>query len=551
MTRHRLRNGAVAALAVAVLAACSAIPTSGPVQVGDAEVTEPSEIDVLAEGPQQGETPAEIVDGFLAAGAAGFADNFTTARQYLAGEAKTTWNPSAGVVVSGPVEPAPATTETEVTLEVPVIARVDEDGVYAEAPPDAREPVTFQMVQNDADQWRIAVTPDGLLLQQEDFARSYRPASLYFLSPDQEFLVPEERWFPTKNLRTSIVRELLAGPSAWLQDAVVTAVPDGVELSPEAVVVDDEGVAEVRLEPALAVTRADRDLLLAQIDASLRPVPGISSVRVFARDVLLEGAATLERGAAPPSNVEFLQEGRVVALVDGEPEPVPGLLPLDALDPRSPASNEDGSVRVLLSGPSTLVTVPTEDVPAVELLTGAGLVAPSVDRMGWAWTAQAAGGLVAARADAAPVQVGADWLEGRAVRAVRVARDGVRIAVVSAGADGVQVDVAAITRDESGAPQQVGAPVRAGASLVDASAVVWSDESTLAVVGRSVGSAAVHMVPLAGPTRALPEVTDLADLAGSTVVYVTTTDGELRRFVGSAWAQVVGVTGASYPFFPG
>ena len=43
----------------------------------------------------------------------------------------------------------------------------------------------------------------------------------------------------------------------------------------------------------------------------------------------------------------------------------------------------------------------------------------------------------------------------------------------------------------------------------------------------------------------------VTDLAGSTVIYVTTTDGELRRFVGSTWAQILGVTGASYPTFPG
>ena len=113
-----------------------------------------------------------------------------------------------------------------------------EKGVYAEAPPDGRESVTFGMVKNDADEWRIAEPPPGLILQEEDFTRLYRPASLYFLSPDQRFLVPEERWYPTKNLSTSIVLGLLAGPSAWLQDAVVTAVPDGVELSPEAVPVD-------------------------------------------------------------------------------------------------------------------------------------------------------------------------------------------------------------------------------------------------------------------------------------------------------------------------
>jgi hypothetical protein len=177
-----------------------------------------------------------------------------------------------------------------------------------------------------------------------------------------------------------------------------------------------------------------------------------------------------------------------------------------------------------------MTTVPTTEVGPQQLVSGPGLVAPSVDRFDWAWTAQPSTGLVAARVGAPPVQITADWLEGRVVRSVRVARDGVRVAVVSASSDGVQVDVAAITRDESGAPQQLGSPVRAGASLVDASSVVWSEESTLAVVGRSVGNAAVHLVPVAGPTRLLPEVANLADLAGSTVLWVT---------------------GVSYPSFPG
>jgi hypothetical protein len=275
-------------------------------------------------------------------------------------------------------------------------------------------------------------------------------------------------------------------------------------------------------------------------------------VQVFARDVPIEGSANLESGSGPPGNVEFLQDDRLVALADGKIEPVPDLGPLDGLDPRSPARNEDGSLRVMLSGPSTLTTMPTVEAGPLPLVSGAGLVAPSVDRFDWAWTAQPASGLVAAHVGAAPVQVDADWLEGRAVRAVRVARDGVRVAVVSAGADGVQLDIAAITRDDTGAPQRLGSPVRAGASLLDATSVIWSAESTLAVVGRSVGNPAVHLVPVSGPTQdPLPEVANLADLAGSTVIYVSTTDGELRRFVGSTWAQILGVTGASYPSFPG
>ena len=251
MIALRLRRSAVAVASSAPsssLAACTAIPTSGPVQEGDAEVTEPSEIDVLAEGPQPGDTPIEIVDGFLAAGAAGFTDNFSTAREYLAGEAKATWDPTAGVLVSGSVEPAPTTTETEVTIDVPVEARVGESGVYAEAPPDGRESVTFGMVRTTptvADRRDAARTdpPAGGL-------RAPVPAGLPVLRlPGPEVPGPRERWFPKKNLSTSVVSELLAGPSAWLQDAVITAVPDGVELSPEAVLVDDDGVASVGWSP--------------------------------------------------------------------------------------------------------------------------------------------------------------------------------------------------------------------------------------------------------------------------------------------------------------
>jgi hypothetical protein len=553
MTVRRLHRGALAALTVAVLAACSAIPTSGPVQEGNAEVSDPTDIDVLAEGPQPGDTPTQIVDGFLAAGAAGFSDGFVTAREYLAGEAKAKWKPDAGVAVAGPLEYEPSTVETEVTIDVPVKARVDDGGRYAEAPPEGSESVTYDMVQDDDGQWRIAGLPDGLILQQEDFTRTYRPASLYFLSPDDVFLVPETRWFPFKNLPTSIMTELLAGPSPWLQDAVDTAVPDGVELNPQSVIVDEKtGVAHVSLAPALAVTRADRDLLLEQINASLLPVKGIGSVQVDAGGVLIDGSVgQLQRGNPPPGNVEFLQDDKIVSLVDGEVTPVPGLDTLAGLDPHYPASSEDDAVRVFLSGPSTLSTVPTGAAPGRDLLTGTGLAAPSVDRFGWAWTADAPNGLIAAPVDGDPVRVTAEWLDGRTVRAVRVARDGVRIAIVSSGADGVNIDVAAITRDESGAPQQLGVPVRAGAALLDASAVVWSDESTLAVIGRSTGNAAVHLVPVAGPTRALPEVAKLAGLAGGSVIYVTTTDGELRKFVGSTWAQVLGVKGASDPFFPG
>ncbi|WP_034621870.1 LpqB family beta-propeller domain-containing protein [Cellulomonas sp. URHE0023] len=564
MRTNRIRTtrlGALAAIVLLLGTACAAIPTSGAVQKSEITVVTPSDVDVIAAGPSPDDTPQQIVDGFLTASAAGFSDDFERAREYLAGEAKASWEPLSGQVVVGPIRWGPSTSEAQVVGDVPVHARVDGDGQYVEAPPNAIESVTFDLVQDDDEQWRISVAPDGLILQQPDFERTFQSTPLYFLSPDKTFLVPDTRWLPKKNLQTYVVQELLAGPAVWLRDAVTTEIPEGVDLNPEAVLLGPDGVAHVGLSPQVVVTKADRRLLLAQIDESLRQVPGVGSVEVTAVEAggnaatdgvpLVGDPATLERGTAPSGNVEFLQADRLVYLSRDEVSPVPSVGTLEGLDARSPASNLDGSLRVLLSGPGALVTAPTTDTPATTLYTGTSLAAPSIDRLGWIWTASADDGIVTVKVGSQDVAVQADWLKGRTVRALRVAADGTRIAVVSVGADGVSIDVAGVIRDESGAPQRIGSPIRAGASVVDATEVSWVDESTLGVLGRSTGNVTVHRVPVSGPTTLLPEVAEPTAMAGGTVIYVTTQDGSLRRSVGSTWAPVAGVTGASYPSYPG
>ncbi|GIG20142.1 lipoprotein LpqB [Cellulomonas chitinilytica] len=555
--RGRARALLVGALTVLALAGCVAIPTSGPVQEGHSEVVEPAGIVALAEGPRPGAKPVELVESFLINAPLDFREQFAVGRLYLAGEASDSWNPLAGVVVAG----SPAITaigDSTVQVDVPVVARVDADGRYSESAAGARESMTFQLVQDDEGQWRISSAPPGLIVSELDFASLFRATSLYFLSPDSQYLVPEVRWLPAWNLATSAVRALLAGPSPWLRDAVRTAVPEGVQLKPQSVTVDDSGVATVGLDAARAsaVLDADRPLLLAQIEATLRQVPEVGKVQLQVGGVPLdadEGAATLQRAAPPGGAVEMLQAGRLVQLGTNDVVPVQGVAPLTDLDPRSPARNDDGSVRVLLSGSGALVTMPTGETPAETLLTGANLAAPSVDRFGWAWTGDAAGELLAGKAGEQAVRLSPEWAEGRALTAVRVSRDGARVAVVSHGADGVAVEVVAVNRDASGIPQRVGAPVRVGVPLVDASAVVWLDESTLGVLGSSAGTTALHLVPVAGPTEALPEVVgDLVDVAGGKVPYVSTADGELWRLVGqSSWVRVPGVEGVSDPSYPG
>lgn len=554
MTTSRRLRAVLTAATVVALAACSAIPTEGPVQKGDARVQEGDPVVVVAEGPAQNADPVSIVEGFLLAGSAGLSGDFVdfvAAREFLTPDARASWDPLGSVVVASSSD-VQRTSDTQVTVEVQVAGKVDADGRYTEASADGRESVTFDMVQDSRQQWRIGGMPKGLILSQAAFTTRFRAAQLYFLSPDAQVLVPETRWYPSRNLPTSVVKGLLEGPSPWLRDAVRTQVPDGVQLKPEAVTVDSDGVAEVDLEPARTVQSADRGLLLAQLQQSLQ-LPQVRSVvvRAGAGGVPLDGATSLPTPAV--GDPVMIQGDSLVSLVNGAVQPVAGVGSLAGLDARSPARSADGSVQVMLSGPNRLVLAPTATAAARPLLTADALAAPSVDRRGWVWTASGSNVLAVTPAGG-QVTLAAPWLVGRSVRALAVARDGARVAVVSDGSDGVTIDVAGVVRDAAGAPQQLSTPIRAGASVAQADEVVWADPVTLGVLGHSSGPAVLRLVPVGGQSEALPEVADAVSIAsgvGERSMLVATRQGELLRYDGRTWVPVPGATGVRDPAYPG
>ncbi|TQL03711.1 LpqB family beta-propeller domain-containing protein [Cellulomonas sp. SLBN-39] len=546
--RPRPRTGvrALVGLLAAALAGCAAIPTSGPVVEGDGEVGERDRVVVLAQGPQADAAPEEIVEGFLLAGAAEVTADFAVTREYLVPQARSEWDPLAGAVVAEDVT-YEQTGEARITAEATVLGTVDAEGRYAQAPDGARESLVFELQQDGDGSWRIARAPDGLVVTARDLERQFRATSVYFLTPDHRHLVPELRWFPDRDLAlaTAVVRALLAGPSPWLRDAVTSEIPAGAELRPEAVTVED-GVAELSLQPAQAVQEADRGLLLAQVEASLRPL-GVTGVEVSAGGVLLEGASALE--AWEGGDAEVVAEGALLRLAGGTATPVEGVEPGPVT---GLARSEDGATRVAVRPPGELVQIGADGV--VPLLTRTALVPPSVDPEGYVWSASGVAGrpLLALAPTAEEVEVDADWLADRAVRGLRVSRDGTRVAVVSTGADGTTLDVAGVVRDETGAPVRLGPPVRAGAPLDPSGPVVWVDDVTLAVLTQGdVG--APSLVTVGGPSTALPVVADAVALAagrGERSLLVLTADGDLLRYDGRTWVRVPGVgpvTAAAYP----
>lgn len=561
-----LRVAGLLAVAAVALGACARIPTSGPVQQGGGgQVAEPNPAVVLAVGPQPGSQPEQIVEDYLTAGAAGVSNglDFTVARKYLYGDAAANWNPLGGVLVVDGFTPSQPS-DTQVTIEASVVAKVDTDGVYSETARGAPETVTFGMVQDTSGQWRIKDVPDGLILTSRQFQDQFRRVSLFFLTPDAQYLVPDPRWYPAVNLATSVVKGLLGGPAPLLRDAVKTAVPQGVVLTPEAVTVKD-GQAEVVLGPSAAVQAADHDLLVAQIQETL--VQQVAQVRTVVVQAGADGPqlqgnkqlVTIGQSPAPAGGAEMIAadaNGEHLAALGTPPAPVAGVSPLTGLDARSPARSENGAVRVFLRGPNELATVPTNGQVPQTLLQQPNLAAPSVDRFGWVWTA--AGDTVYAVDGRDPVvSLTPKWLADRTVTAVRASRDGTRVAIVSTARDGtgVSIDVAGIARDERGGPQQLSDQTqRVGAALTVAGSVVWYDDDRLAVLARGAGSATVWEVPLGGPSKALPDVAGGVSLAGwrtERSLLVATGDGRLLIFSGPTWTPVDGVVGVRDPSYPG
>ena len=207
MRRAHRRPTAMAGLLVAVLlvlAGCVGIPTSGPMGVGVEGVSDQGAVEPLGDPPPQDGAPEDIVRGFLGASAAGFSrdtatsesgDDFRNAREYLSGEARRSWSPRERVVVySTASSPDIKVGDSQVEVTVRVAARIDADGRYAQAGPDARESVVFDLVEDGEGQWRISGLEDGVVLSEPNFEAIYRSVPLYFLSQDGRFLVPETRW---------------------------------------------------------------------------------------------------------------------------------------------------------------------------------------------------------------------------------------------------------------------------------------------------------------------------------------------------------------------
>lgn len=532
--------GALAAL-VLVLAGCAGLPSGGSVNPGLAvgEAPDVPDFSFLPNRPQPGATPEQIVEGFVAA-ATSPAGRWEIARLFLA--PGTDWKPETGVTIdrAGSRTVSLADTDT-VQMGIAQTGEVDETGAY-HAADGGSATLTYDLEQQADGEWRISSAPDGIVLGEQDFRAVFSAYGVMFFDPAWEFLVPDVRWFPTRqNVATRITEAIISGgPSPWLERAVVSAVTDGVVLESAAVPVV-QGIAQVELgAAALDVDPVALGRLLRQLQASLQGT-GIAGVKLLVdgTELAVEPAQTLSTAIDARPLVQtsddfgFWGEGAVA--------PVTGLTGrISTLDADAIAVGRGARVAAVLLAEGGVLRVEGNEASTAD--ARADLIDPAIDPKDGIWTVPAdqPAAVRVATSSGEVLEITAAWPGASRIHAMKVSRDGTRVAAIVTDAGRDWVEVAGIERTD-GVPVALGVPERLLRLDGDGSALAWLDDRTLGVLSAGSETALVTEQLVGGLSSSGSGPTGIAVslAAGPTVssARLLTADGSLYFRRGTTWQR--------------
>ncbi|MER3388655.1 MAG: LpqB family beta-propeller domain-containing protein [Microcella sp.] len=508
----RRRALALLALPAILLAGCVSVPFESGVEAGGPiDTGVDANFDFLPSGPSEGASQEEILSGFLTATTAS-QDNYRIARSYLADDTAETWNPYAGTLVRAREGTVVRVDDTTLSYTVPVTASVDSVGRYTSsesATAQSLPPFGFVQVEGE---WRIAELGDGILISQQAFPNAFSQHTLYYYDLAFRNLVPDLRWFPARaEVPTRIVRALLESPTSWLQDATVSAVPEGTQLAAAPVEVVD-GVARVDLtNEVLGLSDDARQLLRLQLAASLRAVSGVAGVQVTVDQNVL---AIPDFTAGAPEVVPQV-DARTLALTEDGFGFVTGAGEVEALGSLADSVEQREATRLVLGpsrtiaallGPEGVWLARTSSAPDLLLDARPGLVGPGIDGYQFVWSvaADGAGGVLAFELDGTPREVDAALPDDQRIVSMQISRDDTRALLLLDGATGPRLVVASIVRDEAtGVPVRLGElrelPI-SGDGAIDAT---WVDEVRVASVSVTEDGTVVELHEVGGRSRSL------------------------------------------------
>ncbi|WP_173921935.1 GerMN domain-containing protein [Agromyces sp. Marseille-P2726] len=484
--RRRVLAASVALVAL-VLSGCAAIPSSGPVQVGDpVPPAAPPDIDILVPGPVAGQTQSEILNGFINA-ALSPRNNYQVAREYLTAAFRDEWQADEGATIDVLADrEVQAVDDTLMRVSATPAAALGPNGQYEEPDSSTPIPLEYRFEQVDGE-WRISSAPPGILIDQVGFTQVFDDYTVYFFDPAFRYLVPDVRWYAVREAaQTSIVQAMIAGAADWLAPGVVSAFPEGVTLEPAAVPVSG-GVADVSLTGAAFDSLSTVQGMQQQLEASLVGVREIRSVELTLNgvepDIPSDADPPIRNPRVDPRSVVFDGEAFGHLATTGERiEPIPGLSEqVIALAPSGAAvgpGEESAAVRnaagVWLArvGEASVLLDPRDDLidPAVD---GEGVVwsvpASLPDQLAWYSPDGATSG-----------QVDVPW-SGSEIASLEVSRDSTRMIALLADGGRTHFVAASIQRDENGLPVGLGTmPLTLDDVAGTPLDVTWLDSRTVA-----------------------------------------------------------------------
>ncbi|MCB4207779.1 LpqB family beta-propeller domain-containing protein [Arthrobacter sp. UM1] len=554
---RRVRAVLAALLAVSLVSGCARIPQSSSVrEIETRKGEQDSDYQYRLAGPSEGMAPEKVLEGFLDANK-GSQESFDHAKEFLTSSARGAWRPEKKTTVYDTYPRINPTEDPErFTVQFQPIAEIDENGLRKDVQSSLPRTETFTLAKENGE-YRISGLPSGILISSSDAKNLIEQRDIYFYSPDYSHAVADSRWFlksPSK--ATSVVNAILAGPAPHLKGAVATALGSGAKLANPAVAVEDK-TAQVDLSSSYwnGLKPLQRLQLKQQLSMSLVGMRGIEGVQLKtdARPVPEQaGGAEGFIELAPNPRVEGPQvavsKDQLVWYEQNSVRSISQVPNTAGYAPRAPAVSYTKKQFAFLNGSGTqlLSTGPGREVVLAQ--QGKQLTPPSFDPSNWLWTvvtpASGDGQTVRAVAPGGAAETGvdveADWLKGYTVTSLRMARDGVRAAVVAQKDGKSHLFLAAVTRADDGVPSSLtrGEELHAGSG--DFTSVRWLSDSRL-VVARvsSKGETTPTIVGPSGPEEVLGAqagVTGLSVGATSDDIYLVSNGQAYYRF-SNAWYE--------------
>ena len=544
-----------------LLTACGLPLPDGVQSAGQvaAEREESASLRVIPPGPQPGATAQDIVRGFLNAQKSPAGDH-AVARQFLAPD--TEWDDEQGAVVYSSRRFVEDDDSDPLTLTVRFesTARIAPTGSFQ--PDTSLVLESYTVARMPSGELRLTSVPPGLHLTTQDRERSFTANDIYFLARGADGggtgrLVPDRVFLPVTSERApALVNALLAGPTSALRPAVQSAVPAGTALaSPVSVV---EGVVTVDLtEQVQALESRERQRLSAQLTWTLPPT--VAGVRLLSEGepFAVPGAGEVQTredwaeydpaGVAPSAPLYYVHDRQLRALDGAVPETEASTARGFAVDEVA-VSPLGGSVGLLTRGPDVdeIRTGPLQGPYGPPVLRREGL-----GSLSWGSGDQGLWALVGGpqprvcllpptgampRTD--PCDIAYERPPGAGpLTALRVSRDGARVALVFGSGAGRRLHVGRIEPSARG-PRIAGvAPV--APSLANVTDVAWASGTTLAVLAAAWASQVVVWTVVVDGSSA-PAAVQRPGLPGSAVSVAAAPDrpltvsavldGQLRLF---------------------